>query len=169
MKIQQDICSGCADCQLYCPLLGVISVERSSAGPPPTVTLDEDRCCDCGNCLRQAGCSTGALQESEDSSRFPREVRRLYSDPSFKHASTGVPGRGTEECKTNDVTGRVGPGQAGVLVELGRPGQGTRLQAVEEVLCAMAEIGHLVSQDNPVCDLVARPDSRPPDMPHLTN
>ncbi len=159
MKIQQDICRGCADCQPYCPLEGVIAVAQSSHRASPTVTLDEDRCCDCGNCLRWAGCSTGALQESEDSCRFPREVRRLFSDPSRTHASTGVPGRGTEECKTNDVTGRVGPGQAGVLVELGRPGQGTRLQTVEEVMCSLAEIGHLVVQDNPVRDLVARPDS----------
>ena len=34
-------------------------------------------------------------------------VRRAFSDPRVPHESTGVHGRGTEEVKTNDVSGRV--------------------------------------------------------------
>ena len=38
-------------------------------------------------------------------------------DSRVPHESTGVHGRGTEEVKTNDVSGRVGPGEAGFTIE----------------------------------------------------
>jgi hypothetical protein len=50
---------------------------------------------------------------------------------------TGVGGRGTEEIKTNDVTGRIGEGEAGIVVELGRPGVGARIRDVERVAMAL--------------------------------
>ena len=42
---------------------------------------------------------------------WPRIVRRAFSDPVVPHESTGVHGRGTEEVKTNDVSGRVKVGE----------------------------------------------------------
>src|SRR5688500_5965168 len=70
-------------------------------------------------------CPTAAFEPDELT--WPRVVRRAFSDPRVPHESTGVEGRGTEEVKTNDVTGRVGPGDVGFTIELGRPGVGVRL------------------------------------------
>ena len=50
-------------------------------------------------------CPTAAFEPDELA--WPRVVRRAFSDPRVPHESTGVDGRGTEEVKTNDVTGRV--------------------------------------------------------------
>ena len=55
---------------------------------------------------------------------WPRTVRRAFSDPSVPHESTGIEGRGTEEVKTNDVSGRVQAGEVGFTIEFGRPGVG---------------------------------------------
>jgi len=53
-------------------------------------------------------CPTAAFEPEE--LVWPRIVRRAFSDPRVPHESTGVEGRGTEEVKTNDVSGRVQPG-----------------------------------------------------------
>ena len=50
-------------------------------------------------------CPTAAFEPDE--LQWPRVVRRAFSDPRAPHESTGVQGRGTEEVKTNDVSGRV--------------------------------------------------------------
>ena len=50
-------------------------------------------------------CPTAAFEPEELA--WPRVVRRAFSDPRVPHESTGVEGRGTEEVKTNDVSGRV--------------------------------------------------------------
>ena len=69
-------------------------------------------------------CPTGALTPPKLT--WPRTLRAEFSDPNVKHPSTGGGGRGTEEIKTNDVTGRVQEGKIGFAVELGRPGLGAR-------------------------------------------
>ena len=69
-------------------------------------------------------CPTDAITEPQLT--WPRIVRRAFSDPIVPHESTGVHGRGTEEVKTNDITRRVGPGDAGFTVEFGRPTVGVR-------------------------------------------
>ena len=56
-------------------------------------------------------------------SRAPRILRSRVP-----HESTGVEGRGTEEVKTNDVSGRVKMGEVGFTIELGRPGVGVRFR-----------------------------------------
>ena len=38
---------------------------------------------------------------------WPRTVRANFSDPLVEHPETKVPGRGTEEMKTTEVTGRI--------------------------------------------------------------
>ena len=67
-------------------------------------------------------CPTAAFEPDELA--WPRVVRRAFSDPRVPHESTGIEGRGTEEVKTNDVTGRVGLGEVGFTIEFGRPGVG---------------------------------------------
>ena len=63
-----------------------------------------------------------------------------------------VPGRGTEEMKTNDVKGTFLPGEVGVGVELGRPGIGAFFRDVEIVAQALmgANIGYQIADENPV-------------------
>ena len=45
-------------------------------------------------------------------------------------------GRGTDEIKMNDVTGRLRRGDAGLLVEMGRPGVGAYFRDIEKVAMA---------------------------------
>jgi hypothetical protein len=76
------------------------------------------------------------------------------SDPLITNVETRVPGRGTEEMKTNDVTGRYKPGQAGIGVELGRPGVSTSLVDVQKVTRVCAAHGVHFAKDNPVTHLM---------------
>ena len=83
-----------------------------------------------------------------------RVVRRAFSDPQVPHESTGIHGRGTAEVKTNDVTGRVKEGDAGFVVEFGRPGIGARFRDIERVTRALAELGVEFESNNPVTSLM---------------
>jgi predicted molibdopterin-dependent oxidoreductase YjgC len=86
------------------------------------IEIDQDKCTDCGMCIRANICPVNALyQEVED---WPREIRGILSNPMIEFKGSQVPGRGTEEMKTNDVKGTYLPGEVGVGVELGRPGSG---------------------------------------------
>jgi hypothetical protein len=82
-------------------------------------------------------------------------VRAAFSDPTVIHAGTGVGGRGTEEIKTNDVTGRLGAGEAGVVVEIGRPGVGAYFRDIEKVAMALASLQPTFEAKNPVTQLMA--------------
>jgi ferredoxin len=88
---------------------------------------------------------------------WPRIVRRAFSDPQVPHESTGIHGRGTAEVKTNDVTARVNEGEAGFVVEFGRPGVGTRFRDIERVTAALAELGVEFETNNPVTSLMRDP------------
>jgi hypothetical protein len=98
-------------------------------------------------------CPTGAL--SPPDLEWPREVRAFFSDPTTAHPSTGLGGRGTEEIKTNDVTGRIKKGEAGLVVELGRPGVGARFRDIERVAMALARLDPEFESENPVTQLMA--------------
>jgi hypothetical protein len=98
-------------------------------------------------------CPTAAITEQELS--WPRIVRRAFSDPIVPHESTGVHGRGTEEVKTNDVTNRVGPDDAGFTVEFGRPTVGVRFWQIQEMTKALAQMGIEFEKRNPVTSLMA--------------
>ncbi|MBT6611204.1 MAG: 4Fe-4S ferredoxin, partial [Deltaproteobacteria bacterium] len=66
------------------------------------------------------------------------------------HDSTGVAGRGTEEIKTNDVTGRIGTGDAGVVIDLGRPGTGVFLHEINKMTSALAQLEIQFEEKNPL-------------------
>jgi hypothetical protein len=85
---------------------------------------------------------------------WPRVVRRAFSDPRVPHESTGVHGRGTEEVKTNDVSGRVGPGEVGFTIEFGRPGVGVWFRDIQEMCWALARAGVAFEKKNPVTSLM---------------
>jgi len=119
------------------------------------IEIDQDKCTDCGMCLRANICPVKALyQEVED---WPREIRGILSNPLIEFKGSQVPGRGTEEMKTNDVKGSFLPGEVGVGVELGRPGIGAYFRDVEIVAMALmgAGIGYELAEENPVTHFMA--------------
>jgi hypothetical protein len=81
-------------------------------------------------------------------------VRRAFSDPRVPHESTGVEGRGTEEVKTNDVTGRVQAGEVGFTVEFGRPGVGVWFHEIQKMTQALARADVSFEKKNPVTTLM---------------
>lgn len=97
-------------------------------------------------------CPTAAFEPDELT--WPRVVRRAFSDPRVPHESTGVEGRGTEEVKTNDVTGRVQVGEVGFTIEFGRPGVGVWMREIQEMCTALAKAGVSFEKKNPVTSLM---------------
>lgn len=114
--------------------------------------IDQDECVECGVCLRAEVCLSDALIYEVAS--WPRSVRATFSNPLTEHKETRIPGRGTEEMKTNDVTGRFKLGWVGLGVELGRPGIGTRFQDVNRVAQVLAKVGAQFEPRNPVTCLM---------------
>ena len=175
MKIDKNKCVGCGNCHAWCTM-GVIYVDVDGRS-----TVNDDECVECSNCyrsLRQGTenptlvralrkalklahlsydppldlCPTGAFVPPE--LEWPRVLRAQFSDPFVVHPSTGVGGRGTEEIKTNDVTGRLKVGDVGFVVELGRPGLGARFRDVQKVSMALAGLGVHFEPKNPVTALM---------------
>jgi len=96
--------------------------------------------------------STAAFEPDE--LVWPRVVRRAFSDPRVPHESTGVEGRGTEEVKTNDVSGRIKVGEVGLTIEFGRPGVGARFTEIQEMCWALAKAGVSFEKKNPITSLM---------------
>jgi hypothetical protein len=115
-------------------------------------TIDQDECVDCGVCLRSGVCPVDAF--IYEPAPWPRSLRATFSDPRTEHKETRVTGRGTEEMKTNDVTGRFRRGCVGIGIELGRPGIGARFRDVDKVARAMARLGAAFEPKNPVTSLM---------------
>jgi NAD-dependent dihydropyrimidine dehydrogenase PreA subunit len=147
MKINKELCIGCQKCVPFCPM-GAIHMEGKRAA------VDQDECIECGICVRQIECPRKAFYEPEETNRWPRSVRKVFSDPTAKHESTGVRGRGTEEVKTNDVTGRVKRGQIGFALEFGRPAMGCRIRDVEVISKPLAALGIEFEPCNPLTSLL---------------
>jgi len=174
MQIDERKCVGCGNCVPVCTM-GVISVVNGRS------EVNEEECVECNTCyrtLRSEGyppslvraarwllrqvhlayepapdvCPTGALTPPELA--WPRSLRATFSDPTVKHPSTGMGGRGTEEIKSNDVTGRLQAGEVGLVVEMGRPGLGARFRDLQTVAMALAETGVHFEANNPVTHLM---------------
>jgi ferredoxin len=176
MRIDRDKCVACGNCVSICPM-GAIHIDPKAE----RATVDQDECVECFACyrgmskehlnptmvraIRKAAkffrfrfdpepdiCPTDAIAPQELA--WPRIVRRAFSDPQVPHESTGIHGRGTAEVKTNDVTDRVKEGEAGFVVEFGRPGVGARFRDIERITAALAEIGVEFEPNNPVTSLM---------------
>lgn len=145
MKINSDLCVNCGKCTMYCP----ISAIKKDDG---IVNIDFDECCECGNCLRSNICPTNAIYQQE--LEFPRTVRSILSDPVTPAPGSGIVGRGTEEIKTNDVTGYLKEGWIGVAVEMGRPLTGARFCDVEKVAMAISKYEPEYQQVNPTTQFI---------------
>lgn len=145
MKIDPELCIACEECVPYCPM-GAISMGD-------VAVVDQDECVDCSICLRSGSCSVDAL--IEEKAPWPRQIRAEFSNPLVPHHSTGLAGRGTEEVKTNEVTGRLKPGWLALAVEFGRPLTGTRLRDVDTVAQVLAREGVTFEPVSPVTALMA--------------
>jgi NAD-dependent dihydropyrimidine dehydrogenase PreA subunit len=148
MRIDPDKCIACLECIDYCPMEAI--KENPESG---VVSIDEDECVECGCCLKAEVCPCEAIWQPELS--WQRRLRAEFSDASVPHPLTGIRGRGTDEMKTNDVTGRYPRGKIGIAAELGRPGTGTRFRDVEKVLKALVPFGVVFEKDNPTYALIA--------------
>ncbi len=146
MILDKELCIGCEGCLSYCPMGAIHMVDGYAH-------IDRDECVECGVCLRSVDCPTGAFRHEELS--WPRSLREAFSNPIVEHKETRIPGRGTAEMKTNEVTGRFRRGYAGMAVELGRPGLGTRFREVEKVTKALAALGADFEPLNPLTHLLA--------------
>jgi ferredoxin len=179
MRISAARCVACGNCIAVCPM-GAIAINPATS----RAEIDRDACVECFQCARGMSqehlnptlvrtirralgwlrlrfdpepdvCPTAAF-EPEDLA-WPRIVRRAFSDVTATHESTGIHGRGTEEVKTNDVTGRVGPGEAGFVVEFGRPSVGVRFRDIQQMTLALASAGAVFEPKNPVTVLMSNP------------
>lgn len=176
MNINPDKCVACGNCTYVCPM-GAIYIDPAIN----RATVNRDECVECYACyyglstehlnppfvrlirkLFQIGrlrfdpepdvCPTAAFEP--ENLQWPRVIRRAFSDPRATHESTGVQGRGTEEVKTNDVTGRVRWGEVGFTIEFGRPGVGVWLREIEKMTRALASAGVAFEKNNPLTFLM---------------
>jgi ferredoxin len=177
MKINPDKCVACGNCTYVCPMSAIyIDPARGRA------TINSNECVECYACFNGLSqehlnptfvrtirklfklarlrfdpepdvCPTAAFEP--DKLEWPRLVRRAFSDPRVPHESTGVHGRGTEEVKTNDVSGRVGPGEVGFTIEFGRPGVGVWFRDIQKMCWALARAGVAFEKKNPVTSLMS--------------
>jgi len=177
MKINPQKCVACGNCTYVCPM-GAIYIDPKIH----RATINRDECVECYACFNGLSqehlnpafvrtvrkvfqtlrlrfdpepdvCPTAAFEPDELA--WPRIVRRAFSDPRVPHESTGVHGRGTEEVKTNDVSGRVKLGEVGFTIEFGRPGVGVRFRDIQKMCTALAQAGVSFEKKNPVTSLMS--------------
>ncbi|MFQ5829360.1 MAG: DUF362 domain-containing protein [Candidatus Methylomirabilia bacterium] len=179
MRISEYRCVACGNCIPVCPV-GAIYIDPAIGRG----RVNEDECVECFACFRGMSkehlfppvvrgirkvakvfrfrfdpepdiCPTDALVPQELS--WPRIVRRAFSDPQVPHESTGIHGRGTAEVKTNDLTHRVKEGEAGFVIEFGRPGVGARFREIEKMTRVLAALDVEFEKNNPVTSLMTDP------------
>jgi ferredoxin len=177
MRIDPSKCVACGNCTYVCPM-GAIYIDPAIE----RATVNRDECVECYACynglsqehlnptavrtLRKVFrmmrvrfdpepdvCPTAAF--APEDLTWPRVVRRAFSDPRVPHESTGVEGRGTEEVKTNDVSGRVKVGEVGFTIELGRPGVGVWFREIQEMAWELARAGVTFEKRNPITSLMS--------------
>ena len=177
MKINPDKCVACGNCTYVCPM-GAIYIDQTIR----RATINRNECVECYACYNGLSqehlnptmvrtmrkvfkmmrlrfdpepdvCPTAAFEPDE--LKWPRVVRRAFSDPRVPHESTGVEGRGTEEVKTNDVSGRVNVGEVGFTIEFGRPGVGAWFRDIQKMCWALAKAGVAFEKKNPVTSLMS--------------
>lgn len=144
MKIDGDMCIACELCVPYCPM-EAISMDD-------VAVIDQEECVDCGVCLRSGVCPVDCI--IFEPAPWPRSLRATFSNPRTEHKETKIAGRGTEEMKTNDVTGKFKRGWVGMGCEFGRPGIGTRFRDMDKVTQVLAKLGVEFEPKNPVTFLM---------------
>jgi ferredoxin len=143
MHINKEKCIGCGRCLAYCPVKALF-IKAAKA------VCNSDSCTECENCVRSKACLLGAIEPS--GLVWPREFRALMSNP--KKSFKGVQGRGTEEMKTNDVTGRYKPGDVGISMEFGRPNVGSRVRDIQYMARKLAKLNVKFEKMNPINSMI---------------
>ena len=148
MKIDPEKCVACMECIEYCPMNSIM--EKAGA-----VLIEQETCVECGVCYRAEVCPVDAIYMPEEAKQFPRYIRALFSNPNIKWPErptleSGAGGRGTQEMKTNDVTGRFKRGEYGLGIEFGRPGIGSRISEIETVAKVLDARGAVFEEENPI-------------------
>jgi len=180
MEIDKKKCVGCGNCHAVCTM-GVIFLEEDGKS-----AVNQEECVECYTCYRVCRsegypawfvralrkvlslfrlgyladvdvCPTGALTPPQ--LEWPRSLRALFSDPTTVHPGTGVSGRGTDEIKSNDVTGRLREGDVGLVIELGRPGIGAHFRDIEKAAMALAKLKPHFERENPVTQLMVNTET----------
>jgi len=150
MKINKTKCINCGKCINRCPVEAIKKIDK-------TVVMNFDECVECGVCKRSQVCPTDAIYQQE--LVYPRTIRSIMSDVLTVAEESQISGRGTEEMKTNEVTGRFKDGWAGMAIELGRPGIATYMHDVEKVAMAVAKEGIEFEKENPITSMMADPST----------
>jgi ferredoxin len=177
MKINPNKCVACGNCTYVCPM-GAIYIDPEIK----RATINRNECVECYTCFHGLSqehlnptmvrtmrkifqtmrlrfdpepdvCPTAAFEPDE--LVWPRVIRRAFSDPRVPHESTGIEGRGTEEVKTNDISGRVQVGEVGFTIEFGRPGVGVWMSEIQTMCTALAEHGVSFEKKNPITSLMS--------------
>lgn len=158
MRIEENRCVCCGECIAVCPV-GAIRLRKKdkASGAKAHAEIDRDECVECGACFRYNICPENAI--GEETLAWPRILRKAFSDPVYTHEGTDIPGRGTEEMKTNDVTGRFKDGFIGIGLEFGRPGIGTRFREAEKAIKKLVPLGVHLEPNNPLTQLIANPQT----------
>lgn len=149
MIIDEKKCTLCKLCIPHCPV-GAIKYDDEE----DLVFIDLDECLECGTCERSGVCNYDAIYQPVLPLPWPRMLRAKWSSVVSVHIETGAGGRGTEEMKTNDVTGRFKPGEVGFAVEIGRPGVGGSFEDTEKVTMVLAKHGVEFTSENPVTGFI---------------
>lgn len=146
--IDKEKCTGCRTCQTYCTVDAILFKDKKCR-------IDEELCTECYVCLRMKVCPEDAIY-AEELGNFYKQFQHVISDPVENHGVTGVTGRGTEEVKTNDVSGRVKKGFVGFSIDMGRPGMGVYLRDAEKVAMACVQAGFMLApqEESPLAALM---------------
>ncbi len=176
MHIDRTKCIGCANCVAICPMEAIYIADDGLS------EINQEACVECHACYRGMSienlpqqptrflrgllaffklrfqpdpdiCPSGAI--TPDELIWPRTLRRAFSDPRMPHESTGGGGRGTQEVKTNELTGRVKEREAGFTVEFGRPGVGVYFKDMDRVCRMLAKMQVEFQLENPVTALMS--------------
>ncbi len=145
MKIKTDLCVGCGNCVIICPTQAISLIDKKAH-------INDELCVECAVCQRNSLCPVNAIKPTR--LKWPRVIRSPFSNVIAPHKVTGIPGRGTEEMKTNDLTNRYGKGEVGVSIEIGRPGVGTHLYNIELFTERLSKIGVSYEKESPVTALL---------------
>lgn len=141
MLINQDLCIGCGQCVIVCTVQAIKLVNEQAF-------IDRDKCVECSVCYQYADCPTKAIKPER--LKWPRIIRNPFSSAVSTHKLTGIPGRGTEEMKTNDITNRYQYREIGFSIEIGRPGVGTFLKNIELFTTRLSKIPVNFEKESPV-------------------